>query len=100
MSRELRQYALTDAETERAALYRMLRQLEATGNLVSIWDADGSSPPRRVYRLTAGGERHLQEWATVLAQVAGSLSRFVREAQALDEVATGSVPGQRHASRC
>lgn len=30
LSHELREHALTDAEIERAALYRILRQLEAT----------------------------------------------------------------------
>jgi PadR family transcriptional regulator PadR len=94
LSHELPEYALTDAEIERAALYRMLRQLEATGNVVSAWDADDSGPARRVYRLTARGEHHLQEWATVLDHVASSLGRFVREAKTLNEVRSGSVPEQ------
>lgn len=95
LSQEVRSYALTDAEIERAALYRMLHQLEATGNVVSGWDADDSGPARRVYRLTTAGERHLQEWATVLDHVASSLGRFVREAKALNGVDAGSVPIQR-----
>lgn len=79
LSGDLRRYALTDAEIERGALYRTLRQLEANGNVVSTWDIEGSGPARRVYRLTATGERHLDEWATVLEHVSKSMARFVAE---------------------
>lgn len=78
---ELRDFALTDAAIERAALYRTLRQLERNGNVVSEWDGDGSGPARRVYRLTAAGERHLEEWATVLDHVSKSMARFVKESR-------------------
>lgn len=78
---ELERYALTDAEIERAALYRTLRQLEYYGNVTSAWDVDGEGPARRVYRLTRQGERHLDEWVTVLDHVSKSMVRFVREAR-------------------
>jgi len=79
LSGDLQEYALTDAEIERGALYRTLRQLEANGNVVSEWDVEGSGPARRVYKLTAKGERHLDEWATVLEHVSKSMARFVVE---------------------
>jgi PadR family transcriptional regulator PadR len=79
LSGHLQEYALTDAEIERGALYRTLRQLEANGNVVSEWDVEGSGPARRVYKLTAKGERHLDEWATVLEHVSKSMARFVAE---------------------
>jgi len=79
LSGDLQEYALTDAEIERGALYRTLRQLETNGNVVSEWDVEGSGPARRVYRLTAKGERHLDEWATVLEHVSKSMARFVAE---------------------
>jgi poly-beta-hydroxybutyrate-responsive repressor len=79
LSGYLQDYALTDAEIERGALYRTLRQLEANGNVVSAWDVDDSGPARRVYKLTAKGERHLDEWATVLEHVSKSMARFVVE---------------------
>jgi DNA-binding PadR family transcriptional regulator len=62
-------------------LYRTLRQLEKNGNVASEWETDKSGPARRVYRLTAQGDRHLEEWATVLEHVARSMGRFVREAR-------------------
>jgi DNA-binding PadR family transcriptional regulator len=83
LSSELPGHALTDAEIERAALYRTLRQLERNGHVVSEWKTDRSGPARRVYRLTAKGERHLDEWAEVLDHVSRSMARFVKQARRL-----------------
>jgi PadR family transcriptional regulator, regulatory protein PadR len=83
LSNDLQEHALTDAEIERAALYRTLRQLETNGNVVSAWDTDQGGPARRVYKLTAQGERHLNEWATVLDHVSKSMARFVTDAKHL-----------------
>jgi len=74
----LREYALTDAEIEVAALYRTLRQLEANECVTSEWDVDHGGPARRVYRLTPRGEEHLDEWVTVLDHMSKSMSRLVR----------------------
>jgi poly-beta-hydroxybutyrate-responsive repressor len=76
---DLQEHALTDAEIERGALYRTLRQLEMNGNVASEWDTETGGPARRVYRLTAAGEQHLEEWITVLDHVSKSMARFVRE---------------------
>lgn len=78
---DLPEFALTDAEIERAALYRTLRQLEANGNVASEWETDTGGPARRVYRLTVRGEEHLEEWASVLENVSKSMARFVRVAR-------------------
>lgn len=79
LAADLQKYALTDAEIEKAALYRTLRQLEKNGNVVSRWETEESGPARRVYRLTAEGEKHLEEWAAVLEHVSRSMARFVKE---------------------
>lgn len=78
---DLREHALTDAEIEKGALYRTLRQLEMNGNVASGWETDKGGPARRVYRLTAKGEEHLAEWATVLEHVSKSMARFVKNAR-------------------
>jgi len=83
LSGELQRCALTDAEIERAALYRVLRQLEMNGNVRSEWDVQKGGPARRVYELTPKGREHLEEWATVLGHLSRSMARFVREARAL-----------------
>ncbi len=74
----LPEYAFTDGEIEKAVLYRTLRRLEQNGYITSDWNTDEPGPARRVYTLTRDGERHLKEWAQVLAKVAGSMNRFVR----------------------
>lgn len=89
---DLREHALTDAEIERAALYRTLRQLEMNGNVKSGWETDKGGPARRVYRLTAKGEQHLEEWATVLDHVSKTMARFVKDTRT-------SLAGKRAPSR-
>jgi PadR family transcriptional regulator, regulatory protein PadR len=81
LAADFQEHAVTDAEIERAALYRTLRQLEMNGKVASEWETEGSGPARRVYRLTAQGERHLEEWASVLENVSKSMARFVRNAK-------------------
>jgi len=46
-----------------SALYRHLRQLEASGLVSSLWDTSASGPARRIYSLTAAGELFLTAWA-------------------------------------
>ena len=97
LAADIPDYAFTDAEIERAALYRTLRQLEAAGNVRSSWDTDTNGPARRVYRLTAKGEQHLREWATVLEDVSRAMKRYVKEANAtLNDT---SHKGSRNATR-
>ena len=40
LAADLQTYALTDAEIERAALYRVLHRLEVNGNVTSEWDVE------------------------------------------------------------
>ncbi|MDE3148026.1 MAG: helix-turn-helix transcriptional regulator [Acidobacteriota bacterium] len=81
LAADLQAHALTDAEIEKGALYRTLRQLELNGNVKSEWETEGAGPARRVYKLTRQGQRHLEEWAAVLEHLSNSMSRFVRDAQ-------------------
>ncbi len=83
LSSDVQEHALTDAMIEPAALYRTLRLLEKSGDVVSEWDVEKEGPARRVYRLTGAGEEHLQEWAIVLEHVSKSMARFVRGIKAL-----------------
>ena len=88
----LNEHALTDAEIERAALYRTLRQLEANGNVISEWDTSGSGPARHIYRLTDSGEEHLREWHVVLGNLAHSMARFVNEMSTLEQEKNNACP--------
>lgn len=82
---DLQEHALTDAEIDKAALYRTLRQLEKNGNVKSAWETGEGGPARRVYRLTREGEKHLEEWAVVLDHLSRSMSRFVSEVRKLQQ---------------
>jgi PadR family transcriptional regulator, regulatory protein PadR len=93
LSSYLQSYALTDAEIERAALYRVLNRLEMNGNVTSAWDVKTGGPARRIYQLTAKGRTHLDEWATVLDHVSKSMALFVRKARQSHD--SGSAPRRR-----
>jgi PadR family transcriptional regulator PadR len=80
LSEHLAEYAFTDAEIERAVLYRTLRRFQENGYVRSNWRVDAAGPARRVYALTKAGERHLREWGQVLTKVAVSMDRFVERA--------------------
>ena len=84
---EMAQYALTDAEIDRGALYRTLRQLEQNGYVVSEWSVRHSGPARRLYSLTQQGEQHLKEWTEVLGHLSAAMARFVKTAEAFGEPA-------------
>ncbi len=86
---DLQDNALTDAEIDKAALYRTLRQLERNGNVKSTWETGEGGPARRVYRLTRAGEAHLEEWANVLENLSKSMTRFVGDVRHQRPRATG-----------
>jgi PadR family transcriptional regulator, regulatory protein PadR len=83
LAHDLKEHALTDAEIEKAALYRTLRRLEQNGHVVSKWDVDGGGPARRVYSLTQSGDRHLEEWAEVLGNLSASMARFAGKVESV-----------------
>jgi DNA-binding PadR family transcriptional regulator len=91
----LGEYALTDAQIERAALYRTLRRLEENGYVASQWDVQNGGPARRTYSLTPAGDRHLQEWRQVLANLGRALSRFAQQAGRMRRNKTKSRPPLR-----
>jgi PadR family transcriptional regulator PadR len=63
-------------EVDPSLVYRMLRQMEASGLIVSQWDVEASSgAPRRVYRLTEQGDRRLSAWVDDL----GDTDRFLHQ---------------------
>ena len=95
----LQEHALTDAEVERAALYRSLRQLEMNGKVTSKWETDQSGPARRVYQLTPEGEAHLEEWATVLEHVSKSMARFVKNVRASSDTQRPSAGAESKRAR-
>jgi DNA-binding PadR family transcriptional regulator len=80
LSEDLTHYALTDAQIERAALYRTLRTLEANGYVTSAWKPEKSGPARRVYSLTKAGHHHLNEWAEIMGRLGDAMKSFSKKA--------------------
>jgi PadR family transcriptional regulator PadR len=80
LSAGLAEYALTDAEIERAALYRTLRRLEQNGYVTSAWESEHAGPARRIYSLTDAGQEHLREWGEVLERLGGAMLKFSAKA--------------------
>jgi len=65
-------------ESDRATIYRTLRQLEREGKVKSQWDTATEGPARRVYSLTDAGESFLRIWAVGLEQYRESLDFFFK----------------------
>jgi DNA-binding PadR family transcriptional regulator len=59
-------------------IYRHLRELEATGLVVSSWKTEGRGPAKRVYELTPEGEETLALWVRYMEDQARKLTNFIR----------------------
>ena len=63
---------------EPGGFYRVLRKLEGSNLIRSRWEPPASGPARRVYQLTAKGERELAVWADALERQHRLMSNHVR----------------------
>jgi PadR family transcriptional regulator len=62
----LQSMGVSGPELDVGQVYRVLRNLEGEGSVVSAWATDVAGPARREYRLTPGGWSALREWAAVM----------------------------------
>ena len=60
-----------------AAVYRMLRELEENGLVVSRWEHGETGPSKRVYRITPSGEERLEAWVGAFRERVRMLETFV-----------------------
>lgn len=60
-----------------STIYRLLRNLEDEGFVVSHWDTSNPGPARRVYRLTEEGDRCLAWWVADLRETDRILHSFL-----------------------
>ena len=78
-------YALLDQlsefgleQVDPSAVYRALRDMEAQGWVTSTWDEqETQGPPRRVYRLTAAGDKMLTLWMGDLRETRGIIDHLL-----------------------
>jgi PadR family transcriptional regulator PadR len=74
----LPEIGLGDYPIDPSTIYRVLRDLEARGLVVSRWDSEATSgPPRRVYELTPACGAYLAEWMTDLRATHQVLNRLL-----------------------
>ncbi len=81
--RDLHGYEITKILRERfhvecdaGTVYRVLRQLESEGCILSQWLTQEHGPVKRVYTLTDVGLRLLSQWYTALTQYRATLEAF------------------------
>ena len=73
----LGEYGLADIDP--SAIYRVLRDMEDRGWVISSWQEEQTrGPPRRVYRLTPEGDQYLAWWIAGLEQTRQVVDRFLQ----------------------
>ena len=58
-------------------VYRMLRQMEMNGDVVSTWETNANGPARRMYSITDAGEAYLDLWIESLKQYQSTVEAFL-----------------------
>lgn len=73
---QLEEMGISSGELDFGAVYRTLRDLEASGQVTSTWSTDAVGPQRRDYALTDTGYAALDEWAAVMRERARLVAEF------------------------
>ncbi|MDI7277295.1 MAG: helix-turn-helix transcriptional regulator [Anaerolineae bacterium] len=73
----LERFGLDPALLDSGLVYRVLREMEGAGWVVSTWEAGPSGPARRVYSLTAAGREALTRWRDELGRTHDLLHRLL-----------------------
>ncbi len=58
-------------------LYRTLKKMETAGLLISRWDINDRTQPRRIYEITEDGKDCLQHWKRTLINYQNSLGALI-----------------------
>lgn len=74
---ELERFGFNLEQLDPSVVYRMLREMEATGWVSSQWGEESQGPKRRVYRITDSGERHLAAWVEDLRAARTEIDRLL-----------------------
>lgn len=60
-----------------AGLYRTLKRMEAGGLVVSYWDTESGSKPKRIYSITDEGRLCLSSWKTTLSEYRSNIDSIL-----------------------
>jgi PadR family transcriptional regulator len=77
LTEELARFGFLPGTLDSSVVYRLLREMEADGWVISAWDTAGSGPPRRVYRVTHDGEEYLAAWINDLRCTRDEIDQFI-----------------------
>ncbi|AOV17723.1 hypothetical protein BJI67_12250 [Acidihalobacter aeolianus] len=64
-------------------LYRLLREMETRGAVVSDWHTESAGPARRIYRITEQGYSELAEWRDDIAKRRKAFDLFLNRYESL-----------------
>jgi len=73
----LKPFGFASNPVDLSTIYRLLRHLEDEGLVTSRWETGSAGPARRLYRLTAEGDRYLACWVADLRQTDQILHHFL-----------------------
>jgi DNA-binding PadR family transcriptional regulator len=65
-----------------SGIYRFLKKMEATGLVVSTWEAGGKGHAKRLYAITATGRKCLARWTATLETYLRAIGTLLKEAKA------------------
>ena len=73
----LRPFGFEQNPADSSTIYRILRNLEERGLVLSCWDTSNAGPARRQYHLTEEGDRYLAWWVEDLRETDRALHCFL-----------------------
>lgn len=73
----LNPFGFTENPVDLSTIYRLLRDLEDKGLVVSRWDTSNAGPARRLYHLTEKGDLYLTRWVEELRETDRVLHSFL-----------------------
>jgi DNA-binding PadR family transcriptional regulator len=74
----IQEFGFVEGHAPPGMIYRHLRELEATGLVVSAWKTEGRGPAKRMYELTPEGREALRLWVDHMQEQARKLTGFTR----------------------
>ncbi len=74
---KLKPFGFEQDPVDLSTIYRILRTLEDQGLVLSHWDTSSAGPPRRLYQITAEGDRYLACWVQDLRETDRVLHHFL-----------------------
>jgi DNA-binding PadR family transcriptional regulator len=75
-----------------SGIYRFLKKMEASGYVVSTWQAGDAGHGRRLYEITPSGRACLMRWTSTLESYLKAINNLLNEAKVvLDRQATAQA---------